>query len=463
MISRLKASSTIDPLRLDYILGKSTLLAIFLFFNFMVTFRVLLVSVVPEVELVAEALYEAIILLYLVYRLSLRVVSGNLRLNSLELYLVLMFFLPVIAANGARAEFGQPMIYGILTFRDFYLIFGGLIVYNMLRTNTVTIQLVEKMLVLTAWINVLMFYFMSLFVDPRQFIETGLAGANDAKGGDVYFRFNMAYIFFGSIYYFVKAFYRKNFKYLILGAVFLFYVTFFRFDRTSMASVFGALAMFFVTALTPRRQLMWILIGFIPILFLVTSVYFVSPELFEQYYLMFADAFATLLGTANAEGEESVRLNELRIALEHIEKNPLIGNGKVSNQWVEGGYSHFLGFFYASDVGIFGQIFMYGFIGAFLLYFQFLLSLNYALKIRHIKRNVFLVSLKFMMFAIMLDSITNGYLTIYAAQSVTALILIYYFYQKDFIIGAELREKKLEQSKILISRQKHLDENHEAK
>ena len=134
-----------------------------------------------------------------------------------------------------------------------------------------------------------------------------------------------------------------------------------------------------------------------------------------------------------------MRLEELEIALKYIDKNPLVGNGKVSGQWVEGGYNYFLGFFYASDVGIFGQIFMYGAIGATVLYFQFILALNYILKIKYIKRNVLLVTLKFFLLALALDSITNGYLTIYSAQSITALILVYHFYERDRLIGFKLR------------------------
>ncbi len=428
---------------IDVLLNKTLLYSVFLFFNFMVTYRVLLISVIPAAELISEAVYILVIGVYLVYRIIMRVLAGNLSFNSLEIYLIVLFFLPLWAANGARMEFGQPIFYGLATFRDFYLIYGGLIVYNMLRSNQIDIHLVERMFVLTAWFCILMFYFMTLFTDPKQYLEYGLAGSNSAKGGDVYYRFNMAFVFFGSIYYFAKAFFEKKFHYVIYALIFLCYVVFLRFDRTSIAVLVAGIGLFYVTALTPRRQLFWIL-GLIPVVFLglITLTIFI-PELIDQYYLMFADAFATVGGSFNAEGEESVRLLELEKALKYIDKNPFVGNGKVSQQWVEGGYNHFMGFFYASDVGIFGQIFMYGFIGAFVLYFQFFLALNYALKIKHIKRNSFLVTLKFFLLALGLDTISNGFLTIYAAQSVTALILIYHFYERDKLIDYKLRIDKM--------------------
>ncbi len=443
MSSTTKVLYTNNPFEMERLLNKTTLLSIFLFFNFMVTYRVLLISVVPVVELIAEAVYEVTLFVYVFYRILKRIAAGNYRFNSFEIYLGLLCLLPFLAAFAAYSEFGQPPIYGYLAYRDFYLILGPLVVYNMLRSKEVEIELVERMLVLTAWVNAIMFYGMTFFVDPAQFIETGLAGAQDAKGGDVYYRFNMGFIFFGTLYYFVKAVYQKNLKYLLYSSLFLIYVVFVRFDRTSIAAVLVSLAAFYLTAITPRRQVMLILIFLVPILLLFSFVAFFAPDIIVKYYVMFEDAVATLFGAANAEGEESVRLSEVRIALEYIEKNPWWGNGKVSGQWVEGGYNYFFGYFYASDVGIIGQIFMYGFIGAALLYFQFVLAFNYVMKIKHIKRNVLLVTLKFLLLATLFDSITNGYLTIYAAQSITALALIYYFYERDKIIGARLSLDKV--------------------
>jgi len=442
MASTSKALYTNNPFEIDRIINKVTLLTIFLFFNFMVTYRVLLVSVIFEVEIIAEALYEVSLFVYVFYRILKRIAAGNFRLNSFELYLGLLFILPVVAAFASNSEFGQPFIYGFLAYRDFYLILGALVVYNMLRSKIIEIELVERMLVLTAWINIIMFYGMTFFVDPAQFIETGLAGANDVKGGDVYYRFNMAFLFFGTIYYLVKAVYRKRLKYLIYSFLFLSYVVFIRFDRTSIASLLVGLTAFYLTSLTPRKQVLLILLFIVPITLLLTFVAFFAPEILMQYYVMFEDAVSTLVGAANAQGDESVRLDEVGIALEYIGKNPWWGNGKVSGQWVEGGYNYFFGYFYASDVGIIGQVFMYGFIGAGLLYYQFLLALNYALKIKHIKRNVLLITAKFLMLATLFDSITNGYLTIYAAQSITALSIIYYFYERDKVIGAHLAVEK---------------------
>jgi hypothetical protein len=427
----------------ESLFNRGTLISLFLFFNFMVTYRVLIVSPVPELELVLELLYEGILVMYVVYRILLRIHTRNSRLNALEIYLGILLFIPLLAGFAAMREFGQPLLYGIGTYRDWYLLYGALVLYNMIRTGTATLEQVERMFLFTAWFTITMYYAMSLLTNPNEHLEGALAGSNSAKGGEAYYRFNMTFIFFGSLYYLVKAFYQKNFKYLIFGLIFLIYIVFFRFDRTSIAVLIAAILAFYFTALTPKRQVMWIMLGIIPLFALLIIGAILAPEVYVQYYLMFEDAFLTLFGSYSAEQEESVRVDELRIALEGISKHPFIGNGKVSGQWVEGGFNYFYDFFYVSDVGIFGQIFLYGFIGAGIIYGQFALLYYYAFKIKHIKRNAFLVSLKFFALALMLDTITQGYLTIYSAQTITILAIVYAFYEKDRILGVRLRADDL--------------------
>jgi hypothetical protein len=429
----------------ESIVNKTFVYSVFLFFNFMISFRVLLVSFIPQVELVMEAIYEFFLLFYLAYRAIRRIYLGNFKFNHLEIYLPMFAFLPVLAMFASHLEFGQPLIYGLAPYRDFYLLFGALVMYNLLRSGEITIKTVENVFVGTAWFSCIMFYTLSIFTNPADFKDTGLAGANIYKGGDVYYRFNMAFIFFGTIYYSIKAFYKKKLIYLLYAAVFAIYVTYFRLDRTSIAVTFAALGLFYVTALHPRRQVAFILAAFIPAGVLMIALIVFGPKVIDKYYLMFADAFATTTGSFNKDGVESIRIYELHVAKTYIAKNPWIGNGRVSGQWVEGGYNYFLGYFYASDVGVYGQIFMYGFLGAGFLYSQFLFALYFALKIKTITQNVLLNTCKFFLVAIALDTLTNGYLTMYAAQSITAMVLIYWYYEQDKVARAKVLVQKEEE------------------
>lgn len=399
----------------------------------MVTFRVLLASFFFEIELMVETAYAGILLVYLVYRLATRALAGNLRFNSFEIYMGLLFLLPIIAAIGAQRVFGQPLFYGMGASRDFYLLYGGLVVYDLLRRNAVSIELVERMFVFTAWATLIFYYAVSLLIDPGQYKETGLAGSNPEKGGEVYYRFNMAFMFFGSIYYIVKGFYQKRYHFFGYAALFLFYIFFMRLDRTSMAVVIAAITMFFLTGLHPKRLVLWL--GFVVLVLaaggLAAIIFF--PTEVQQYQAMFREAMELAGFAQPIAGDETIRVYEMNVALEQIARSPIIGNGRLSNHWVEGGYNRFFGFFYPSDIGVPGQIFIYGFPGAMILYAQFFFALWYASRIKTIKRNVFLVTIKFFMLTLGLDALTNGYVTMYAAQSITALAIIYFFFQKDKI------------------------------
>jgi hypothetical protein len=413
---------------------KAVLYYIFLFFNFLVGFRVLLETIFQVIDLALEAIYLGVIFLYLGYRVSKRIFTRNFRLNPFELLLSMLFLLPFLGGFSAYLEWGQPLLYGIGTFRDFYLIFGALIVYNMLRNKEIDISLVEQAWVSVAWFNMILFYGMTFLVDPSQFQETGAAGANELKGGDVYFRFNMSYMFFGSIYYAIKAIMKRKSIYLLYAALFLIYIVFFRLDRTTILVSVGAIGAFFLFRMSLKSKVLNLLKFGIPAILLIVLTLMLFPEEYTQYYVMFSDIFTTVSSVDNTTSEQSIRLTELNIALEYIEKNPWIGSGKVSGQWVEGGFQHFLGFFFISDIGIAGQVFVYGFIGMIVLYSQFLFALFFGLKIGPLKKNVFLMTCQFFLLALFVDSFSNGYLSMYAAHSINAIMVIYYFYEQDKIV-----------------------------
>ena len=412
-------------------IGKSLVYFTFLFLNLTITYRVLVLSTFSELMGILELVYVSLLAGYVGYRLVWRSIAQNFRINSFEILLVLLSCLPLTSAIAAKIEFDQPILWGILAFKDYYLFFGALVMYNLLRRGEIDLQLVEKAMIAVAWFNLLFFYAMSLFTNAADHRDSIIAGSQSAKGGEVYYRFSMAFIFFGAIYYSVKAFYQKKLWLFGYAALFLIYIVFFRLDRTSIMVTLVAVALFWCTAL--RREQRWksVFQLILPATAALLVAYMMVPEVFQKYILMFTDAANTLMGNAAPSGQSWLRLHEMDIASSYIDKHPFIGNGRISNQWIEGGYNHFLGFFYPSDIGFMGQVFIYGYLGAILLYSQFLFALYYILKIKNIRRNVLLVTCKFYLLALFLDSLTNGFLTIYTAQTLTVVMLLFFFYQKD--------------------------------
>ncbi|MFT6996702.1 MAG: hypothetical protein ACJAQ4_000445 [Cryomorphaceae bacterium] len=402
------------------------------------TFRSFWASVLYPVELVLEAILEGAIFLYVLYRLVCRVIEKNYRFSGMEIYLAFLFIFPIFPALAAWREFDQPIFYGVATYRDFYLLFGGLIVYNLLREGYVSIKTVEHSFVTFAVIYMLFSYFLTIFIDPAQFQDTAISGANPEKGGDVYYRLNMSLFFFGSVYFTVKSFYQKNLIYLGIAALFIFYVVFIRLDRTSIAGLGLGLGIFFLTALPARTQFLTIFRALIPVVTVALIIAIFNAEVYEQYYKMFLDVFNTAGKAGSGSLEDNIRLMEVDIAVNGFLKNPIFGNGKISTYFIPDGYNHFYGFFYTSDVGIFGYLFSSGLLGLGLIFFQFVLAIKYIFGIKYIKRNVFLVTLKITLLVHALDAITTEYLTIYAGQTLTLILLIFYFYQRDKVIQARV-------------------------
>lgn len=426
--------------RVLHVIGLAFLIAL--------TFRIFLASVLFNVELFLETIMEAAVFLYLAYRLVIRIIEKNYRFHDIEIYLGVLFVFPIMPAIAAWLKFDQPVYFGVATYRDFYLLFGGLIIYNLLREGYVSIKSVEHAYVLIALIFMFFSYFLTTFVDPVQFQDTAISGANPEKGQDVYYRLNMSMFFFGSIYFTVKSFYTKNFLYFTIAALFIYYLVFIRLDRTSIAVLAIGLSLFFLTAVPAKTQVLTIARALIPVAAAALFIALLRPELYDQYYNMFLDVFDTAGKAGSGSLEDNIRLMEVEIAVQGFLDSPLFGNGKVSHYFVPDGYNHFYGFFYTSDVGIFGYLFSSGIIGIIVIFSQFILAIKYIRGIRHIKKNVFLVTLKFTLLVHALDAITTEYLTIYAGQTLTMIILIFYFYQKDQVIGEKLRAERIENHKL---------------
>jgi hypothetical protein len=428
----------------EVIVYKSLPQLFLLVFLLAVTFRVFLASILFNVELLFETLLEGIVFIYVAYRIAKRAIQRDWSFNSMEIYLGILFLFPILPALAAIKEFDQPFLYGLATYRDFYLLFGGMIIYNMLREGDLDIKVVEYAFVALAIIFMIFSYFLTAFIDPRQFQDTAISGSNTAKGADVYYRLNMSLFFFGSMYFTVKSFYEKKLFYLAVAGLFIFYVVFIRLDRTSIAVLLGGLALFFTTGLRPRNQVLAILQALIPVAFIGMCVYLFVPQVFTQYYGMFMDVLDTAGAAGSGSVEDDVRLMELDIAIRGIKENPLFGHGKVSTYFKEEGYSHFYGFFYTSDLGFFGYLFSSGIVGLIIIFAQLYFFFKYIFSIKHIKDNVFLVSIKYTVIILVLDGLTTEYLVIYAGQTMTLILLLLYFYQRDRIIG-----KKIEQEKVL--------------
>ena len=150
----------------------------------------------------------------------------------------------------------------------------------------------------------------------------------------------------------------------------------------------------------------------------------------EKFVLMYRNIFLVVLGQEVDEYSASARLHEFGIAASGIKKNPIFGNGKLSNQW-RGGYEGILGYFYPSDIGLIGAIYLYGVFGFIIFNLQYLLAYYYLKKIKHLKKDTFLMACKYFLFYFFINSLASASTFYFTSISITMIVVIYYYMQLD--------------------------------
>lgn len=376
-----------------------------------------------------EAMFTALFGLWLVWRVFYRWKEDDWRLHGLDILVIIMMLIPIWAAFGAKNVFGQPIFFGILVFKDYYLLVGALLIHRTLLDGFFTLRQLEKAFLILAWIGIIYFYAATLLTNPGEYLDTPLAGANTIKGGVPYYRFNVMLLYFGSIYYFAKAFIQRRWLMLVPAALFAGYVVFFRMDRSTMAIT--ALGMLLAVALhVPARRILKVaMISVMPLVMALTLAMVFLPDSVKQYELMFEDAMATITGRELPGGKVSVRVAETAIAETYISRHPWTGSGRLDHTWEPAGYERWLGFFFPADIGYIGLIFIYGIPGALLLYMQFPTGLVYLTRVKDRNDDVFFITCKYMLLCLFLDSISTGLLTQNSGQVILFVCIAHAYYR----------------------------------
>ena len=147
-------------------------------------------------------------------------------------------------------------------------------------------------------------------------------------------------------------------------------------------------------------------------------------SLFDKYQVLYKNVFNVFIGESPDEASSAVRFMEMNIALDYISKNPLLGNGFISNQW-NGGWHDILGYFYPVDIGLLGNIFVFGVIGTTLLYLPYAYSYTLAKQIR--SNDVFFKTCEYMLLFFFLSMFFSA-VNIRDSSSIMFLVcLLYYF------------------------------------
>jgi hypothetical protein len=334
-----------------------------------------------------EEAWKLLCLLYLIFAYPWLRSPGRPRTTSFEWYVLLIIaIVPVWSGLCAKNEFGQPILYGMLAVRSVVLMAGVLFIVRSLRDRLFTVRQVETALLVVVWSLAFLYTFMRSFLNPNAY--TSYVGFAMPGVDGAHFKLQPDFILFGVLYYALRGFRTSRISDYLLAIILLATVL----DRYGGREMILALLLSFLVLVfrwTKARRLFIVIpevaLGLTAI---VGTVYLVMPTATAARMQKFSDAFA-VVGTGAPGGDASANTHfmEALYSLPAIAKHPILGNGRLSNQWGGGGDEVRGEHFYPEDVGLLGVLYQCGVFGLILFGWQYWFAARAAKNLPHAVAN----------------------------------------------------------------------------
>lgn len=291
------------------------------------------------------------------------------RFLGFEFYILLMMAaMPLWSAIMAEHVFGQPLFYGILTQRTMILGTIGLALLTFYRLGWINTRDIEQALIVCAWGTLVLYGGWGLLTLGRSEVDT--------SGAQV--RLVYSFVEIGFLYYGLIGFNLKSKLHYALAAPFLLYMVSIG-QRALLLSVVGAYGLFVLLRGSVSRLVVFVPAAIISAVALVGVLYLADANFVTSLAERFVEAFTVVTtGQSTQDLSANARLEEFAVGEPYILSSPLVGNGDISHKW-HGGYEQVLqGYFFPSDIGLFGVIYMYGALGLCAFAAQFWWARKYA-------------------------------------------------------------------------------------
>jgi hypothetical protein len=397
----------------------------FLFFIYVSTFRVF--AFFPF-EFLHQFISTAGIVIFTFYYLSEIILNlREYRITKIDLLMWMIILLIFIAAFTSNKIFGQPYYYGIMAQRSVLLSLSGVLLISFLNKGLITLRQVERSFFIISVLMLATCYFFALFVNPSTISSEEFVSYSSVRG--YRYRFQFALVIMLLFYSLFKISYERKSRYLLLVFLILFYTIYFLQSRTTLVVLGISLIIYFFRILPLKRKIRtFFLYG--GLICIISGVFFVIgyTSMIDRYRLLYNNVLDSFTNESSSEPSAAVRVTEYNTAIEYILKNPVLGNGFISNQW-KGGYQKIFGYFYPSDIGILGNIFVYGLLGTLLIYLPYYFTMKMSKKVN--SRNVFYKSCEYMLLFFFLSMFFSA-VNIRDAGSIMFLVCVIYYFRYYF-------------------------------
>lgn len=402
-----------------------------LFLIFISTFRIF--ATLPLESLHQSLSSFAIILLSVYYVFSLLLTVRDKKITRLDVLMWVFILVNFFAAYQGHAIFKQPYYYGIMAQRSVLLSLSGILLISLLRKGWITIQQVERSFVIISLSLLIIFYFFFLFVNPVKFTDMEFVAYSPIRG--YRYRFQFALVIMLLFYSLFKVSHERKNGYIAIVLLIIFYLVYFLQSRTTLVVLAFTLLIYFFRNFTLREKIRnTIIYGSVIIVAgaLLFSLGYTS--LYDKYHVLYSNVYNIFFGETSDEASSAVRFMEFNIALDYIEKNPILGNGFISNQW-NGGWRDILGYFYPVDIGLLGNIFVFGLLGTCLIYLPYYFSLSMSRQVH--SNHVFFKTIEYMLLFFFLSMFFSA-VNIRDSSSIMFLVCLLYYFRYDYFGSGDL-------------------------
>lgn len=388
---------------------------------FIISFRVLGRSPLGIIE---EALFLGTLIVISVTVFG-SIISGvlNGRINYLFLILIPLLIVPFINAYQANKVFQQPFLIGLVTQRQHYILLCGYFCFLALQRHWINLEQIEKYFIRSMYINMAVMIFFNVLIDPSVFKDTEFVKYSLNKGWQ--YEFPNAIAIAIIIYSIGKAWgENKPMAYLplfICTAYFFIYGQ----DRSQIFFAVITIFIYYAFNLSTYKKIKYALGTILFVSFGISFLYIVFPDFVQHYFTIFGNASSIVTGEEVRESSTNIRFKESAIAMENFIKHPWLGNGSISAKF-NGGFKGFFGYFYPGDIGILGNLFVYGIVGTIAFYIPFYFSLIWSLKMRKLKFGFLNLCIYGMLFTF-LDMITAASNIKFIGLPIFYFSIIYYY------------------------------------
>jgi len=390
--------------------------------SFMLTLR--LSQFIPSLLILNELWIVLVLFSFMCVMVYLMLKRHGLKFTAFEYYIIALCFSPLYLAVMAYFEFGQPLLYGVLSGRSIWLVAAPFLLLQAHRLKLVDQHDIERSLVILSWFLLVACLLLNAFGNPSAYAETaGLVGGNDVIGYE--FIFPVSLLVFATLYYFVMGVQSQNTRYYVLAMPFLLFLVLVDGGRSLIVSLMAAGVYLSWRYISFTRLMVWgpkLLLMAVGVLILLMTI---KPDYMAELGEKFSDAFLVVMsGESGNDASANARIYEIKTATPYIEKNWLFGNGHLSHKW-EDGYESKLGYFFPSDIGLVGILYKYGVVGFIFFMFQFYFIFKFRKFIPKDKRSAFILAIEGYLLYMVFHSLVTGEFVGYVEVGLLFISILY--------------------------------------